>query len=172
MSDDEIEKPEIIQPINRLKNKVAASSGGSGGAPGWFDPRKLAAAQGVIHPKRPPYHVQTEGELDELSTFCAAAEASPQEQRKPHIKRIASIAANIKSLGSTFGYPLMTQFGESLRDYCNALSTPSNEQLTVIRAHIDAMRAVIKGRIVGDGGVIGVELMRTLVRAVEKFKPD
>jgi hypothetical protein len=172
MSDDEIEEPEIIQPINRLKNKVAASSGASGSAPGRFDPRKLAAAQGVVDAKRPPYHEHTESALNELVVFCAAAEAVPQDQRKPHIKRIASIAADIKSLGSTFGYPLMTQIGESLRDYCNDLLTPSSEQLTVIRAHIDAMRAVVKGRISGGGGKIGVQLMRTLVRAVEKFKLD
>ena len=40
--------------------------------------------------------------------------------------------------------------------------------MEIVKAHIDAMKAVIAGRIEGDGGAVGVELQEALRTAIDK----
>jgi len=39
----------------------------------------------------------------------------------------------------------------------------------VLRAHADAMRAVIKNHVKGDGGTVGAELVESLDKLVERM---
>jgi hypothetical protein len=45
----------------------------------------------------------------------------------------------------------------------------SDNHVEIIKSHIDSMRVVIKDRINGDGGEIGMELKRSLEAAIEKY---
>ena len=76
----------------------------------------------------------------------------------------------MRGQGGTFGYPLISHFGDSLYDaslFKTGIPITDNH-VEVAMAHVDAMNAVIKGRINGDGGAIGKELRLTLEKAIEK----
>jgi hypothetical protein len=38
----------------------------------------------------------------------------------------------------------------------------------IVRAHIDAMRAVLRDKVSGDGGMVGRELLASLKSAIKK----
>ena len=44
--------------------------------------------------------------------------------------------------------------------------------MKVIKAHIDTMRRVFRDKVTGDGGEIGVELMKELERAIRKYTQE
>ena len=45
----------------------------------------------------------------------------------------------------------------------------SDNHVEILKAHVDAMNAVIKGRVNGDGGEVGIELRKTLEAAIDKY---
>lgn len=86
-------------------------------------------------------------------------------------EEINHIAHDMKGQGGTFGYPLITSFADSL--YGFTIKRPgeiSDNQIELVKSHLDAMRAVIKGRVSGDGGEIGQKLTESLSDAIEKYE--
>ncbi len=156
-----------ITPLNRLKNKVGGNMNSE--APGQFDPRLVAAASGAVEKLRPPYKDQTSNDLKRLHDLVRAAATVSSDGRADYMRQIASVALNIQGLGNTFGYELMTQFGRSLRRFSERLESATDEQLLIVRAHIDTMRLVMARDIRGDGGAVGKELWSTLEKAMARY---
>ena len=48
--------------------------------------------------------------------------------------------------------------------------TIEDKQIELVKSHLDAMRAVIRGRVSGDGGEIGQKLTEGLSSAIEKYE--
>jgi len=53
--------------------------------------------------------------------------------------------------------------------YIQELDDPESLKGDVIRAHADAMRAIIKNKVKGDGGVVGTELVTSLEKLVDRM---
>ena len=53
---------------------------------------------------------------------------------------------------------------DSTRDGCRE----DDAQVEIVKAHVDAMRAVLREKIAGDGGEIGKELIKALREGIEK----
>jgi hypothetical protein len=68
----------------------------------------------------------------------------------------------MKGQGSSFGYPLVTRFSQSL---CKLLA-PGREigdpGIKIAQAHLDALKLVLDQRIAGKGGEIGEKLAARL----------
>ncbi|SOD91121.1 response regulator [Caenispirillum bisanense] len=92
--------------------------------------------------------------------------------RHRDFEAINATAHELRGEGGTFGYPLITLFAKSLYEATGQGSRQDDAALEVVKAHIDAMRAVIRDRISGDGGETGRELYRTLQQAIERWRPD
>ncbi len=74
-------------------------------------------------------------------------------------------AHTTKGQGTTFGYDLITAIAGSLNHYL--VEVPAERQrLNVIRAHVEALDAVAKSRLTGDGGDAGHALVATLTGAI------
>ena len=54
---------------------------------------------------------------------------------------------------------------DSTREGC----PETDNQVEVVKAHVDAMRAVIREKVSGDGGQVGKELLAGLKAAVQRF---
>jgi len=91
------------------------------------------------------------------------------EQRFQHFEQLHAIAHDMRGQGGTFGYPLMSNFADGLYDFTGVTTATSDKNVEIIKAHIDAMRVVIKERISGDGGDIGTQLKTGLEAAIQKF---
>ena len=154
---------EIIWPPGRL----AALVGGAGCAE--IDEEVLARAEAAVAALQASYVEWIWNDIGILEQAHAAALAEPSA-RASEIERIGGAAHDIRGQGGSFGYPLMTTIGSSLCDFCRAITRRDDGQLEVIRAHIDAMKAVIDNRLEGNGGAQGAELVGLLEDAVEKHR--
>ena len=150
---------------NRLKEKASGGSGGGGGKVS-EELMELAAAEFAKMSEDYPDWVA--GYIDSLyEAHRGAAQVAPDLRAKP-FRKINSIAHEMKGQGGTFGYPLITIFGKSLYDFTEGSAKRNDNHMEIVKAHIDAMKAVIAGRIEGDGGAVGVELQEALRTAIDK----
>lgn len=87
----------------------------------------------------------------------------------PLLDEIYGISHNIKGMGTSFGYPLMTDIGTSL---CAYLRHVKNDRLEVshdaLDVHMKAMDTVFGNRIRGNGGASGKRLNERLTSVVAK----
>ncbi|MDJ0943871.1 MAG: Hpt domain-containing protein [Kiloniellales bacterium] len=79
------------------------------------------------------------------------------------VERVRRVVHNVKGQGSSFGYPLMTEIGESL----HALLRQAPERASpavrrVIEAHVACLHGVIDSDIDGDPGPEGRRLVERL----------
>lgn len=83
------------------------------------------------------------------------------------IARMRAITHDIKGQGGSFGYPLITQVGESLSVLLKheGVETPRGKKL--IGAHIDALNTILSKQVQGGGGGVGRVLATRLKSLVE-----
>ena len=81
------------------------------------------------------------------------------------------VTHNVKGQGTSFGYPLMTQIGESLSRLLKAIHQPQDPQLKLVEAHVTALRLVMDQNIQGQGGDQGTLLVSRLEDLVRKLAP-
>lgn len=77
-------------------------------------------------------------------------------------KAMHSIAHDVKGMGGSFDFPLMSKIGASLCAYLRALPADAYPLEDVIAAHVRAMDVVLGNRITGDGGDSGDRLIAHL----------
>lgn len=94
------------------------------------------------------------------------AEKDPAACAQP-VEGMRKLAHELRGQGTTFGYPLVTEICDSFCKFVEALKPVSAQHLPLLRAHIDALRAIVGADIKGDGGDIGRELMKGL-RAIRQ----
>ncbi len=105
--------------------------------------------------------------LSRLSDFCTQALLEPG-RRTTQFNEINQVALELRGQGGTFGYPLISIFGKMLFDVTQEGCMEDDNAVEVVKAHIDAMRAVLRDKIAGDGGAIGQALAKTLREAIAK----
>ena len=155
---------------NILKDK--ASGGGVGpGDKGGIPIEAIQAAEAEFNKMAEDYPDWVQSLIDELSENYRRCIDTP-ETRHENVATIHDIAHDMKGQGGTFGYPLITNFGESLYKCTHKSEECSDNLVGLIKAHVDGMKAVIKGRVAGDGGEIGQELLASLEKAIEKYSAD
>jgi len=107
--------------------------------------------------------------LSNLSDLCTEALMEPG-RRSIHFGKINSLALELRGQGGTFGYPLISTFGKMLFDATMEGCKEDDNAVEIVKAHIDAMRAVIREKISGDGGQVGRELLKGLEMSIERHK--
>lgn len=142
----------VIEAPKDLKDKV-----GGGG----FSTLQNLSADRAVKTVARLFGEQAKFDLAELdhafAAFCNGARG-PEANRALFLPAFA-----LKSMGGTCGYPLLSQVADSL---CVLLDSSPAETLPIrlaaLEAHIDAIRAILKDEIRGDGGALGRELLKSL----------
>ncbi|HUA54660.1 MAG TPA: response regulator [Candidatus Sulfotelmatobacter sp.] len=150
---------------NRLREKVMGL--GKGG-PMTIDPELLKAAEQQLDRMEGDYSDWVRGTVKQLSDAYDKAMADDRA-RVAMVAQINRISHDLRGQGTTFGYPLITVFGNSLFDCTVKIEKVSDKLLEFVRAHIDGITAVIRERIKGSGGAIGAELVESLERTRERL---
>ena len=156
----------IYRRRNRLKDKIGGL--GTPGETGGFSVEALARAEAEFAKMAEDYPDWVGGYITALFNELEQARPRAADMRSPNFSRMNQLAHEMKGQGGTFGYPLISVFGKSLYEFTSVSAGTSDSQLDIVTAHIDAMQAVIKGRVNGDGGALGAELVRTLDEAIQK----
>ena len=160
MSDDDTVN--VIKPPDMLSSKV------SKGGPGAVDLAAIERAESVIANMADDYLDWVEDDLVKIANAQKELKAN-RDQSEHHLDKVFQVAHDMKGQGGTFGYQLITDFAEGLYNFTAAGAGLSDSHVEIIKAHLDAMRVVIRERIEGDGGDIGAEIKKGLELSVQKF---
>lgn len=133
-----------------------------------FDEGAMAAAIEALNEMAEDYPDWVASLIDNLSEQHRRCVDSP-DQRKSYFEKIHSIAHDMRGQGGTFGYQLISDFADALYFLTTPQAGMSDNHVEIIKAHVDAMRVVIKNRIKGDGGEVGKELQKGLEAAIKKY---
>ncbi len=170
-SPDKVVKPQSPSDVwyFRLTNHLKEKAGGLGMSdPGELPLDFLEEADQQLQRAALDFTEWAQDYLKKLSRLCDDAFAKP-ESRRESFEEINLLAHELRGQGGTFGYPLITIFGKMLYDATSQRGRQDDNAVEIVKAHIDAMRAVLGDKVAGDGGEIGRELQKSLEAAVDKL---
>ena len=151
---------QIIPPSNALKLKV-------GGRFGAIDPAAIAKAEAALQGLSSNF-------AQWLSDEVAKLDASRQRVKAEGIsvenmETLYLRAHDLKGLGTTYGFPLITRIGGSLCKLIDDKDKRLEAPLALIDAHIAAIKAAVRDGIKADDHPIGRVLIQELERKVTEF---
>ena len=140
------------------------------GLPGTINTDALAAAELEFEKMAEEYPDWVQGHIDRMYEAYNNCGETPQN-RNEHFTTLAFVAHDMKGQGGTFGYDLISFFGRMLFDYIEFHKNTAikDNHVEIVGAHIDAIKAVIAGRITGNGGAVGAALVNSLEKAKERY---
>lgn len=163
-----MDKKQVIVRFYRFKNRLKEKTAGLAPGKVSISPEALEAAEKALTKMSEDYPDWVSGLIVKLQEQHGRCVDTP-ESRRDCFEEIHRIAHDMKGQGGTFGYPLITTFADSLYGFTYKRDEISDGQVELIKAHLDAMRAVIRGRISGTGGEIGEKLTDSLNDAIQKY---
>ena len=150
---------QMIQPNNALRLKVG------GGRLGAIDPAAIAKAEAALKSLASNFSqwlndeiVKLEGARQQVRAEGITAESMENLYLRAH---------DLKGLGATYEYPLVTRIAGSL---CKLIDDPDKRAeapLFLVDAHIDAIKAAVKGGIQSDTHPTGHALVSALEQRVK-----
>ena len=153
-------KFQVINPPNLLKSKV-----GSGG----FALGAVDKAAKVIDGLRGEFEEIAKVEVVKL-VAAAALMAQPNDLAKRD--EVYKIAHELRGQGGSYGYPLVTRFGDQLCRYLDAAAGLDAKSLVIVKATADAIAVVINSKVAGDGGDTGRALVAMLDKVLAQVKGE
>ena len=153
---------QLIKPPNILKAKVGAT-----GVDG-IDPELIKRAEGVVDTMSAEFADSVSLEITELMQLAMDLEDDPSTAELV-LKKARRIRHDLRGQGATYSYDLISDVASSLFRYTECISSFTKLNPDVLRAHADAMRAVIKNQVKGDGGEIGIDLVKSLESLVGRM---
>ncbi len=159
-------KVQIIQPPSDLRKRAVNFKTGFGVI---LSPQETQKLQLVVEKSTDQFTRQIGEKLKALREDLATIEDGVAPEMRM-IERVVADALEIKGLGGTFKFPLLTQISKSLHDYATQIREPNSWNTVIIGHHIDALYVVLAQHITGLGGRIEAELLKALRAASTKFK--
>ncbi|MFC3050292.1 Hpt domain-containing protein [Kordiimonas pumila] len=99
--------------------------------------------------------------------------AAISQREDENVARVYELAHNIKGMGSSFNYMLLTTVGTSLCGYLKAQDKGLDRvNKRVIEAHVRAIEVILKNKIVGRGGEKGAAVERRLAEIILEDMPS
>ncbi|MGH7019328.1 MAG: Hpt domain-containing protein [Brevundimonas sp.] len=144
--------PQVIRPPNPLRAKV----GGFGG----IDADAIAKAEAALKAMSAQFGQWLQDEivkLDQAQADIRAKGYTPETAEGLYFR-----AHDLKGLGATYQYPLVTRIAGSLCRMMDDAERRMQAPVAILDAHIDAIRAVVRDEIQTDEHPVGRELAQTL----------
>lgn len=144
---------QVIRPPNTLRMKV-------GGAFGGIDANAIAKAEEALKAMSAQFGQWLQDEIVKLDK--AQSDIRAQGYNAQTAEALYFRAHDLKGLGTTYQYPLVTRLAGSL---CKMMDDPTKRMaapLLLIDAHIDAIKAVVRDQIQTDDHPTGKVLAETL----------
>lgn len=151
----------VLKPPVRLADHVAAGAGPD------LDTILIRVREGVEQLTH-DFVAASHATLADLDAALAEARTCNGDAQRAALQRIFHDSHDLRGLGGTFNYPLITHIGSSLCDLIERLDTVSALHLEAVDLHISAMKLVIADGISGDGGRQGQQLSASIEAMVGK----
>lgn len=163
-----MDRKKVIVRFYRFKNRLKEKTAGLAPGKVSISSEALEAAEKALEKMAEDYPDWVSGLIVKLQEQHGRCVDTP-EIRRDCFEEISHIAHDMKGQGGTFGYPLITTVADSLYGFTYSRDDISDNQVELVKAHLDAMRAVIRGRVSGSGGEIGEKLIEGLNEAIAKY---
>lgn len=148
------QKPvEIITPPNDLKAKL-------GGALPALDQKAIARAEAALDGMSSQFAEWIKEELERLLEAWAAYEIAPGTSGARN--ELHRRAHDLKGLAPTYGYPLVGRMSGSLCKLTGEEHGNLNPPDKLLKAHVDAVKAAVTGKIMGGDHPVGLALANEL----------
>ncbi|WP_374515972.1 Hpt domain-containing protein [Brevundimonas sp.] len=144
---------QVIRPPNTLRLKVGGGFGG-------IDASAIAKAEEALKAMSAQFGQWLQDEIVKLDK--AQADIRSQGYNAQTAEALYFRAHDLKGLGTTYQYPLVTRLAGSL---CKMMDEPGKRMaapLVLIDAHVDAIKAVVRDEIQTDDHPTGKALAETL----------
>jgi hypothetical protein len=152
---------QLIPPSNNLKLKL-------GGRLGGIDPAALAKAEAALKGLAGNFDQWMQ---DELTKLDAARERVRNEGYNAETAETLYFRAHdLKGLGSTYGYPLVTKIAGSFCRLTDDPATRMKAPLFLIDAHIDGIKAAVRGGMRDVDHPVAKVLLDELERRVKEYE--
>jgi hypothetical protein len=110
-----------------------------------------------------------DGQLnDEIDALVAAWRNARADFADDKLLACHRLAHDLAGHGETLGFPLVTVLARSLRRFLRLGDWSAPQARAITDAHVDALCAIVRTSIKGDGGTVGRELMGGLERLIDK----
>lgn len=150
---------QVIRPPNPLRAKVGGGFGG-------IDANAIARAEEALKAMSAQFGQWLNDEvvrLDKAQSDIRSQGYTPETAEALYFR-----AHDLKGLGTTYEYPLVTRIAASLCRMLDDSDKRMQAPLAVVDAHIDAIKAVVRDKIQTDDHPVGRDLVETLeARAAE-----
>lgn len=123
-----------------------------------LDPDGLARAKAALSRLSDDYLSWAASDCGALSSCLAEIAADPSDPADG-LWRLFRIAHDMKGQAGTFGYPLVTEIARRLCLTIEAMPEPDGDGLARLSRHVEALAEIVAGRLDGDGGDRGRELL-------------
>ncbi|WP_041373291.1 Hpt domain-containing protein [Phenylobacterium zucineum] len=151
----------LIQPSNALRLKVG------GGRLGAIDASAIAKAEAALQSLSGNFSQWLNDEVGKL-------EAARQDVRANGVdpdtmERLYLRAHDLKGLGATYGFPLVTRIAGLLCRLIDDKAKRVDAPMPLIDAHIDAIKAAVRDGIKGEDHPVGQALVKELESRVAQL---
>lgn len=144
---------QVIQVPNTLRLKV-------GGRFGALDPSAIAKAEAALKSLSGNF---AQWLNDEVTKLEGARQRVKSEGMTPETMEFLYLRAHdLKGLGATYEYPLITRIGASLCRLIDDKDKRMQAPMALIDAHIDAIKAAVRDEIKTDEHPVGKALIQAL----------
>ena len=152
---------QMIPPSNNLKLKLGGRFGG-------IDPAALAKAEAALKGLSSNFDQWMQDELVKLD--AARERIRAEGYNADTAETLYFRAHDLKGLGSTYGYPMVTKIAASL---CRLTDDPVSRlkaPLFLLDAHIDAIKAAVRGGVREEDHPVAKVLLDELQRRVSEYE--
>ena len=152
---------QLVQPANALRLKVG------GGRLGAIDPAAIAKAEAALMSLASNF---TQWLADEITKLEAArANVAAGGMTVQTMENLYLRAHDLKGLGTTYGYQLITRIAGSLCRMIDDKEKRTAAPMDLVDAHIDAIKAAVRDDIKSDEHPVGRILVQELERRVTEM---
>lgn len=158
---ERLRNAEIIRPPNLLKAKV-----GSGG----LSEQILEMAQALLENNTVDFQPLADMYLSALMRgIDNAHQNSEHDDPESVIATMLYPAMQLKANGGMFHYPLVTAIADRLVQFLEVVEEPDIDAVEIVLAFHTTIKAVVLGKIAGDGGRHGEDLIAALSEACMRY---
>lgn len=155
------QQPELIRRPNLLRTKVGGSFGG-------IDADAVARAEEALKALSSQFGQWLQDEMVKLE----AAETAIRNEgyNAQTAETLYMRAHDLKGLGTTYEYPLVTRVAGSLCRLLDNVEQRLSAPWPLVEAHISAIRAIVRDKIQAADHPVGCELAEALETEVRLFQ--
>ncbi len=134
-----------------------------------IDVNRIASIQKELDSWNDDFVTWTLEYIEKLKRLLNTTQRKESASRRADFNRINSIAHELRGQGGIFGYPLVSSVAKSLFELTKDTLDRSDGCLHLIKNHIDTLQIVLRDEVRGDGGKVGMEIVKAMRLANAKF---